>query len=200
MYEFIRGKLVHAETVKVILEAHGVGYALQIPVNIYGQLPHPGVEVILYTSFVVRELSQTLYGFLSPGERDLFEILLDISGIGPKLALSLCGHLTVYEMQQALLIHDSTIFNRVPGVGKKTAERLLIELKGKLEGILPPTPTQLAVPLSDPRAQQIHDAMSALISLGYSQQIAQRAVKKTLVDQPDTLILGELITHALKNI
>ena len=200
MYEFIRGKLVHAETNKVILDANGIGYALQTPVSMYGHLSHPGVEVTLYTSFIVRELSQTLYGFLSPGERDLFEILLNISGIGPKIALSLCGHLTCYEMQQALLVHDSAIFSRVPGIGKKTAERLLIELKGKLEGILPPTPTHLAVPLSDPRAQQIHDAMSALISLGYSQQIAQRAVKKTLSDKPENIPLGELISHALKNI
>lgn len=200
MYEYIRGKLVHSETSEVILDVHGVGYLIQTPINIYGQLPQPGVELILYTSFVVRELSQALYGFLSPSERDLFEILLDISGIGPKLALSLCGHLSSYDMQQALLINDGSIFGRVPGIGKKTAERLLIELRGKLEGILPPTPSKLAVPLSDPRAQQIHDAMSALISLGYSQQIAQKAVKKTLADQPENLALGEFITYALKNI
>lgn len=200
MYEFIRGKLVHAEATEVIVDVHGVGYLLNTPINLFGRLPEPGVEVIFFTSFIVRELSHALYGFLAPSERDLFEILLDISGIGPKLALSLCGHLTSYEMQQALLVNDGAIFSRVPGIGKKTAERLLIELRGKLDGILPPTPDHLAVPLSDPRAQQIHDAMSALISLGYSQQIAQKAVKKTMTDQPNQLPLGEFITHALKNI
>lgn len=200
MYEFLRGKLIHAETAKAVLDINGIGYAINIPANIFGLLPQSGEELTLYTSFVVRELSHALYGFLSPSERDLFEILLDISGIGPKLALSLCGHLTSYEMQQALLINDGTIFSRVPGIGKKTAERLLIELRGKLDGILPPVPSQLAVSLSDPRAQQIHDAMSALISLGYSQQIAQKAVKKSLADQPENIVLGELITYALKNI
>lgn len=200
MYEFIRGKVVHAETTKVILDVQGIGYLIHTPINIFGHLPQSGGEVTLYTSFVVRELSHALYGFLSTSERDLFEILLDISGIGPKLALSLCGHLTSYEIQQALLINDGAAFSRVPGIGKKTAERLLIELRGKLEGILPPTPTHLAVPLSDPRAQQVHDAMGALISLGYSQQIAQKAVKKTVTDQPDPIPLGEFITHALKNI
>lgn len=200
MYEFIRGRLVQAETTQVILDVQGVGYLIQTPINIYSKLPEKGVELTLYTAFIVRELSHSLYGFLSSSERDLFEILLDISGIGPKLALSLCGHLTSYEMQQAILINEGSVFNKVPGIGKKTAERLLIELRGKLEGVLPPTPNHLSISLSDPRAQQIHDAMSALISLGYSQQVAQKAIKKTLNDLPENIPLGEIITYALKNI
>lgn len=200
MFTYFRGKLVSAQPTEAIVEVGGIGYLIAIPVSVFGKLPQIGSEVVLYTSFVVRELSHALYGFLSPQERDVFEILLSVTGVGPKLALSITGHLSTYELQQAVQRSDTATLSRVPGIGKKSAERLIIELRGKLDPLVPPDPTDFAaLALSDPKARQVQDAMSALINLGYNQQTAQKAVQKTLTEVPETLHLAEFITYALKH-
>src|SRR5262245_6973197 len=102
MFAFIKGELIQMSATYVVIETHGIGYQICIPVNVFSQLPQLGSTLLLYTSYVVRELSQTLYGFLSIQERDLYEILMSVSGIGPKLALSLIGHLPLHELQRAI--------------------------------------------------------------------------------------------------
>jgi|688.fasta_scaffold16531_2 Holliday junction DNA helicase RuvA len=200
MYAYIKGKLVYCSATSAIVEAGGIGYKIFTPVSLLNKLPLLGSEILLYVSFVVRELSHALYGFLSEEERDLFETLLSVSGIGPKTALSLIGHLSVQEFYQAIGLEDMTTIVKVPGIGKKTAERLVIELRDKLGNLIHASSTDPSFyQISDPKARVIGDAMSALISLGYNQNAAQKAIKKTMQDDPEVNSVADLITSALRN-
>src|SRR5262245_50350624 len=114
MFAFIRGKLIAASPLHCILDAHGVGYKLFTPANALGQLPALGSEILLHCSFVVREQSQALYGFLTPEDRDMFELLIGTSGVGPKTALSIIGHLSLGELQQAIATGDHVILCKIP--------------------------------------------------------------------------------------
>ncbi len=198
MFAFFRGVLVEATPLHCIIDVKGVGYKLCIPASALGKLPSIGDEVLLYSSFIVREMSQALYGFLSPQERDFFEILIGITGVGPKMALGLIGHLSLRELQQAIVAGDTIVLCKIPGVGKKTAERLIVEMRDKLKGIAPPDPSPFAIQL--PQQQLISDAMSALINLGYTQAIAQKAIKRSIDSLPENVELPLLITTALKNV
>ena len=201
MYAFIRGALRQATLTSAIVEANGIGFQLQTPISAYAKLPSLGAEVLFYTAFIVREQLQALYGFLTESDRELFEILLNVTGIGPKTALALIGHLDPITLAKAVANHDVNAISKVPGIGKKTAERLILEIKDKLPAV---TGCDLAnssgFSPTDPRAQQISDAMSALINLGYNQAIAQKAIKRSLQDLPETADLASLITAALKYI
>lgn len=201
MYAYLKGTLVSSSSTNAIVDVNGIGYCIQIPCSVIGRLPHLGSQVQFYTSFVVRELSQTLYGFLSTSDRDAFEILLGVTGIGPKTALSLIGHLSISELQTAISQHNLTLLSKVPGIGKKTAERLVIELRDKLSDISPIDQGDLTIKLSqDPRQQQIQDAMMAMMHLGYNQNIAKKAIAQSLKDLPEAIDLATLITCSLKNI
>lgn len=201
MFAFIRGILISSMPSSAILETHGIGYQIYIPTNVFSRLPQIGTELTLHTSYIVRELSHTLYGFLSIQERDLFEVLMSVSGIGPKIALNIIGHLEIHDLHRAINNHDIMTLSKVPGIGKKTAERMIIELRDKLNALLPPTPSELGVTFSvDPKAQTLRDAMSALINLGYNQMTAQKAIKKTLKEAPEEIDLATLITNSLKNV
>jgi Holliday junction DNA helicase RuvA len=201
MYAYIKGKLSYTSPTYVIVEANGIGYQVHVPASLYGHLPSLDANILLYTSFIVREQSQALYGFLSANERDLFEQLLNISGIGPKTSLSLIGHLPAQALCQAIAANDSASICKVPGIGKKTAERLIIEMRDKISELSGIHPSDFAIQLKgDPREQAIRDAMSALINLGYNQVTAQKAIKKTLGEMPDTIDLAQLITTSLQHI
>lgn len=201
MYAYLKGILFAANPAEAIVEVQGVGYRLFIPCRVYNELPVIGQAVQFFTAYVVREFSHALYGFLSVHEREFFEALIAITGIGPKLALSLIGHLTISDLQKAMNSQDVTTLCRVPGVGKKTAERLIVELKDKLSNLIPPDLSDFAAELPrDLHGQKIQDAMLALINLGYNQNTAQKAVKQTLKELPESADLGVLITNALKNI
>lgn len=201
MYAFMRGSLAYVAATHVVLEVHGIGYEITIPANVFSKLSQVGESLFLYTSFVVRESSQTLYGFFSTQDRDLFEAFLNVTGIGPKIALSLIGHMSTHDIGHAIVRKDITMLCKVPGIGKKIAERLIIEMRDKLETILPPELSEFSIPLKvDPQSQMIHDAMSALIHLGYNQLTAQKAIKKTLNEQPAIADLATLITASLKNV
>lgn len=201
MISFVKGILVHASPLSVVVDVHGIGYHISIPSNIVNQLPSLHTEVLLHTSFIVRELSHALFGFLSAQERDIFEMLLDISGIGPKLALSIVSHLSFGELQQAISNREIASLCKVPGIGKKTAERLIIELRDKLTSLCSNHPSHFAVAATlNPRDQQINDAMRALINLGYTQVVAQKAIKESLKDFSEEIPVAALITAALKNI
>lgn len=200
MFAYLKGILESAHPTYVVVDVQGMGYSLLIPCRLFGDLPALGQPIKLYTTFVVREASHTLYGFLNSQERDVFEVLMNVTGIGPKLALSLIGHLTFYELQTAVANQDLPTLCRVPGVGKKTAERLIVELKDKLPHLLPTHIGAVAISISDHKARHIQDAMLALMNLGYNQSAAQKAIKQSLKDLPETLDLALLITTSLKNI
>lgn len=198
MYSYLKGILVQAHHSYVLLEVHGIGYYLHTPCRLLGELPQLGVQVQFFTSFVIREAFQALYGFLCSKERDLFEGLINISGIGPKLALSLIGHLTFDQLTTAVGNQDLPTLCRVPGVGKKTAERLIVELKDKLPHLLPIQAANSLLDIAKPK--HLQDAMLALINLGYNQNTAQKALRQTINELPETTDLALLITTALKNV
>lgn len=182
MYEYIRGTLNELSPYYAVVETAGVGWKIFIPFS--SKMPSLGSPVTLYTSFIIRENSQSLYGFLSKQERDLFEQLLSISGVGPKTALSLVGHLDYSQLIISIRDSDTGSLCRVPGIGKKTAERIVLEVKDKL-------------PLVSNAPPLTHDAIRALVHLGYSQPIAKKAVE-TVLKKSDNLDLSSLITRALK--
>lgn len=194
MYAFIRGYLVKASPTHAILDTSGIGYQILIPSNLYSKLPEPGSTVLLHTSFIVREGFQGLYGFIMEEERDLFNEVIEISGIGPKIALGLISHLSIADLQEIILKEDAAALSKIPGIGKKTAERLLIELRNRLEKFF------LNVPQSthEPKQEHFQDALKALINLGYNRSAAQKALKKSL-EQASELNLSELISTSLKH-
>lgn len=193
MYEYIRGKLVGASPVKITLEAGGIGYSLFISLKTYSRLPQIGENMICFVSFVVREDSQRLFGFLTEEERSLFEKLTDISGIGPKTSLSILGHMDVEQLASAVQEGDLNLLIKVPGVGRKTAERLLIELRDKFKNF---TLSKKGAPTK--KEGVFSDAVSALIHLGYSPKEAQSSIKHILDQTEKEPPLSELITRALK--
>lgn len=200
MFAYIKGILTQASPLYVVVEANGIGYQIYIPSSLLPKLPPLESPVQIHTSFVVRELSQALYGFLTTQDKELFEILIELSGVGPKTALNLIGNLPLPSLQQAVYSRDIPTLCKVPGIGKKTAERLIIELKDKLQTLSSIDASQFSVQLpSDPRSQTIRDAMSALINLGYNQVTAQKAIKRSLNDLPEDTDLASLITYALKH-
>ena len=199
MYSYIKGTLVQSTPSFVVIDNQGIGYKIFIPASVFSKLPSLQDAVVLHVSFIVRELSQTLYGFNSVEDRDLFEALLNVTGVGPKMAINITGHLTGQELYLAIQNHDINTVSKVPGVGKKTAERLILEMREKIHSFADPSTFTVQMP-SEPKAQIVSDAMGALINLGYTQGVAQKAIKTTLKSMGDSITLSDLITASLKNI
>jgi len=167
----IVGTLVHKHPPQILVDCHGVGYEIDVPMSTFYNLPALGESVALLTHFVVREDAQLLYGFATPAEREAFRQLIKISGVGPRMALSVLSGLSLTELAQAVNSQDAARLTKVPGVGKKTAERLLLELKGKLGPDLN-LPNQ-AGQGSDNQG----DIQQALLALGYNDREAAAALK-----------------------
>ncbi len=196
MFEYIKGVLTQASPVKVTLETHGVGYLLFIPFNNYSRLPKIGTELTLYVSTVIREDSHKSYGFLTSEQRDLFECLIEVSGIGPKTGLALLGHMEIDDLQFAIAQSNTPAICKIPGIGKKTAERLVVELRDKVTKFGDKTS---AHPLSSSAGKGvIGDAISALINLGYNPAQAQKAIKTAIGKSEEEPELAKLITTALR--
>ncbi len=181
------GVLAEKSPPHVLVDVNGVGYEVQVPMSTFYNLPELGGKVSLLTQFIVREDAQLLFGFLTAGERESFRELIKISGVGPRIALALLSGLNTSELAQAVAAQDASRLVKVPGVGKKTAERLLLELKGKLAPALA-TPGFAAV--SDTQG----DILQALIALGYSDKEAQAALKQL----PPDVSVSDGIKQALK--
>jgi Holliday junction DNA helicase RuvA len=168
----ITGTLAEKSPPLVLIDVGGVGYEVDVPMSTFYNLPALGERVALLTHFVVREDAQQLFGFLTAAERATFRLLVKISGIGPRMALALLSGLSVTELSQAVAAQDSARLVKVPGIGKKTAERLLLELKGKLA-------PDLALPGGAAGAASDHqnDITQALMALGYNEREAAAALK-----------------------
>ena len=199
MFEFMRGKIVEAAAKEVILEVNGIGYKLFSPSNQASQLPLPGAEALFYVSFVIREFAHTLYGFSTRSERDLFELLLTISGVGPKMAIAIIGSMSSHELRSAIQQGNTLVLCKVPGIGKKTAERLVMELRDKLAAWEGPLDVEsIQGGFSGTSGHLVRDATNALINLGYNQSTAQMAIKKALDHLSGEPELSALITFALR--
>lgn len=194
----IRGTILEKQPPQLLVDVNGVGYEIDAPMSTFYRLPDVGQTVTLHTHFVVREDAHALFGFFTRDERLLFRTLLKVNGVGPRLALTVLSSIEPNEFVQCILNHDSDSLVRIPGVGKKTAERLIIEMRDKLASWHQTTPTELNLPSikSDSlRKQTVQDAVAALIALGYKPQEASRAVSK--VDE-DNLTSEDIIRRALK--
>ena len=189
----LHGQLAEKNPPQVLVDCHGVGYEVDVPMSTFYNLPEVGGTVTLLTHFVVREDAQVLFGFATATEREAFRQLVKISGIGPRTALAVLSGMSVADLAQAVTQQQATRLTKVPGIGKKTAERLLLELKGKLGADLGALAgTGAAVAVTD--GQQ--DILQALLALGYSDKEAALALKAL----PDGVGVSEGIKLALKSL
>ena len=192
----IRGRLASKEPHRVVVDVNGVGYQLFIPLSTYYQLPEVPAEVFLYTHTHVREDALQLFGFYSRDERALFEILQGVSGIGPRLATNILSGISVDELVPALSEGNLTRLRAVPGVGKKLAERLVVELREKVATVRPggPATTGAPTPVQD---RVVEDVVSALVNLGCNRKEAIKAAEVARKDLGPTAEFEKLIKAAL---
>jgi Holliday junction DNA helicase RuvA len=184
----LTGILVEKNPPQIVLDVHGVAYEVDVPMSTFYNLPAPGERIGLFTHLIVREDAHLLYGFGSESERRAFRQLLKISGVGARTALSVLSGLSVTELAQAVTMQDTGRLTKIPGIGKKTAERLLLELKDKLGA-------ELSTAVGTNRAPAVTaDVLNALLALGYSDREAAAAVKQL----PDGLAVGDGIRQALR--
>ena len=195
MYESIKGLVSYLTPEYAVIEVAGIGYKVHIPVNLFTVVLQAGMECQLFTSLVVREDDMKLFGFISRKDRELFELLTSISGIGAKTSLSIIGHISVNDLHEAIETKNTALLCKIPGIGKKSAERLTLELKDRIK---PDTAVKI---VRGAHHELISDATLALIRLGYNQKIAENAIKKAMDSVLDENIgLPRLITAALKNV
>jgi Holliday junction DNA helicase RuvA len=171
MIAHLRGKLLAKHPNQVVLETAGVGYEVNISVPTFSELPANGTEVALHIHTHVREDLIALYGFLRPAEKQLFEKLITVSGIGPKLAITILSGMAATELAGAIRGNDLARLTRIPGIGKKTAERMVLELRDKLPEVI--GATSPAVPAMNATEE---DVLSALVNLGYQRPLAEKAL------------------------
>ncbi|MGA9854157.1 MAG: Holliday junction branch migration protein RuvA [Gammaproteobacteria bacterium] len=190
MIGFLRGQVLHRQPPHLLVDVHGVGYEVEAPMSTFYDLPDTGAEVLLYTHLVVREDAHILFGFGTETERRLFRALIRVNGVGPRLALTILSGVSVDSFVRSVRDNDTAALTRLPGIGKKTAERLVVEMRDRLDeaagnrdaGMIDMNPRE--------------EALSALVSLGYKPQEASRMLQAI----PETGISSEeYIRRALQN-
>jgi Holliday junction DNA helicase RuvA len=198
MITFLRGKLIEALPTHATVEVNGVGYELLIPLSSFPGLPAPGQSVMLLTQLVVREDAHTLYGFLTPEERDLFRLLVHtVSGIGPKIALNILSGTSVTAFRGAVATGDVKALAQISGVGKKTAERIVVELKDKIGMAGAWEAASVRHGLSSDE-QRINDAVLALVALGFKQIEAHDSVRQAQAVLGPQATVEDLVRSCLK--
>ncbi|HEU5070390.1 MAG TPA: Holliday junction branch migration protein RuvA [Verrucomicrobiae bacterium] len=198
MITFLKGKLVEALPTQAIVDVHGVGYEVLIPLSSFDKLPAPGGDVLLLTHLAVREDAHVLYGFMTTAERDLFRLLINtVSGIGPKIALNVLSGMNVTAFRGAVAGGDVKALSQISGVGRKTAERIVVELKDKIGAA---GAWEAASDRRTPGSaeQKVNDAVLALMALGFKQPEAHDAVRAALAVLGDTATVEELVRACLK--
>ncbi|MHA6609580.1 Holliday junction branch migration protein RuvA [Photobacterium damselae] len=201
----LRGTVLEKQPPEVLLEVGGIGYEVQMPMSCFYELPEVGQEAIIFTHFVVREGAQLLYGFNKKSERELFREVIKANGVGPKLGLAILSAMTASQFVLSVEQEDITTLVKIPGVGKKTAERLLVEMKDRLKGwgegdLFTPAQDTAAsnAPIQNPssQARAEDEAVSALVALGYKPQQASKVVSQ--VAQPE-MSSETIIREALRS-
>jgi Holliday junction DNA helicase RuvA len=197
MISSIKGILLQKEPSFLVIEASGVGYDILCTQTAYEQAAAIGNEYKVYTRLIIREDSQTLYGFSSTQERDVFDLSVAVSGIGPKTALAIVSALAAPKVREAIVNKDLITLTAIPGVGKKTAERLIVELRDKLIK----DESSLAGDEGDSTSNVRSEALSALVSLGYNRATAEKAIRDVIRSNPkDAEKVESLIKAALKGV
>jgi Holliday junction DNA helicase RuvA len=195
MIGFLRGRLTAKHPPQLVVDVAGVGYEVEAPMSTFYGLPAVGVEVHLFTHLVVREDAHVLFGFGTERERSLFRELIKVSGVGPRMGLAILSGVTVDEFHRCVEAQDVATLVRVPGIGRKTAERLVIEMRDRLKGLAGPAfvPGVAGVPGGTAGAQA--EAFAALVALGYKPPEVTRLLQKV---EPSVTSTEELIRHALR--
>lgn len=197
MITFLDGRLTNALPTQAIIDVSGVGYEVFIPLSSYDKLPAPGQPVRILTHLHVREDAHVLYGFMTAAERDLFRLLVNnVSGIGPKLALAVLSGMSVNSFKAAVVNSDVAALSKISGLGKKTAERIVLELKDKV-GVAAAWEAASAIHAPSPEEERVNEAVLALIALGYKQVEAHRTVRELQQTEADKSA-EELVKLALK--
>ncbi len=198
MITFLHGQLVEALPTQAIVNVHGVGYEVLIPLSSYDKLPQPGQEVKLLTQLVVREDAHVLYGFMTADERDLFRLLINtVSGIGPKIALNVLSGMNPVAFRGAVANADVKSLSQISGVGKKTAERIVVELRDKI-GAVGAWEASSAQRSLSPADQKVNDAVLALMALGFKQVEAHDTVRQAQAALGTQATVEELVRACLK--
>lgn len=191
MIGYLTGKIISSKPTQILLDVNGVGYAIKISINTFEKLTGKNtVSLYIYTN--VKEDSITLFGFYSEAEKEMFELLISISGVGPKSALSLLSGISTDDLKQAIITSNIERIVAVPGIGRKTAERLILELKNKVKDI-----KEEGITSTKPSAHK--EAIAALTTLGYNLTSSEKAVNKMLTEFPECSI-EELIKRTLKEL
>lgn len=200
MISYVKGELVAIEEEKAIVDVQGVGYGVYMPGQAMGMLPAIGEEVRLHTYLNVREDAMQLFGFLTRDDLKVFKLLITVSGIGPKGALNILSQLSPDDLRFAVMANDAKTIASAPGIGKKTAEKLIIELKDKfdIQDVLNKASVDDAIPEASDNTNQIQsEAIQALVALGYGSTESMKAVKKVPVTEG--MGVEDLLKSALKN-
>jgi Holliday junction DNA helicase RuvA len=195
--EQLTGKIVYKEPEHVVLDVNGVGYGLDIPLSTYNQLPGVDQTIRMFTFLCVQEEALRLFGFHTEEERDIFTVLINTPGIGPKTSLGILSSLPIDEFARAIANNDLHTLTRIPGIGKKTSERLVLELRGKLERFMY-APSAHERTASREKRKRVDEAIQALISLGCRPSVAQQAVWKAVDVVPEDVTLEDLVKESLK--
>jgi Holliday junction DNA helicase RuvA len=194
MIGYLTGNIISKKPTQVLLDVNGVGYVINISINTFEKIPETGKKVSLHTYLAVREDSLTLFGFSSEPEKQMFELLIGVNGIGPKLAQSVLSGIQIEELKEALKTGNLLRLVAVPGIGRKTAERMLLDLREKVDNIATTEEFESSVPFKIK-----DDAVAALTTLGYNQKMAERVIRDILLTTP-TIKLEELIRQALSQL
>ena len=195
MIAFLRGKIVEKKSEQLILDVQGVGYQVWIPRTTFEQLPTVGEAITINTYHHIVDNDQNLFGFYEPADKELFQLLITVKNIGPKLGLAIISGMSGAEIMEAISQHNIAALSSISGIGKKTAERMILELKDKLDTLSAEFRynTEAAEPASELKAE----ALSALQSLGYRKKEAQKAINRTLKQQDSFDSVTELVKSAL---
>ncbi|MGA1863151.1 Holliday junction branch migration protein RuvA [Deferribacter thermophilus] len=189
MINYIKGKLSVKKPDFIVVEAYGVGYHIYISLNTFSNLPNEGDEVKIFVQQILKDDGISLYGFISENERDFFNLLIKVSKVGPKLALSILSGFNVEELKECIATKNHIKLASIPGIGKKTAERIVVELKDKLDSV--------EVEIESGDVQILEDVVSALVNLGYKKQDCLKVVKKLDINN---FSFEELLKEALKQL
>jgi len=198
MYDFIEGILIRSEPLSAVVDCHGIGFSLHVPLTSTTQLPPPGEKVRLYTRLVVREDAHDLYGFHRREERDFFTLITQsVSGVGPRLALNLLSRISMELMRDAIARSDVAILSKCPGIGRKTAEKIVIEMRDRLG--IPASATEPMGSGGTPTAESPYaDAVRALVSLGFKPADADKAIRTARQKLGEGSTTEDLVKLALR--
>jgi len=194
MIGYLTGKIIFKKPTQILLDVNGVGYLLNISINTFDKISEVGENISLYTYLSVKEDSLTLFGFFTISEKEMFEVLIGINGVGPKLAQGVLSGISVNEFKDAISNGNISRLVAIPGVGRKTAERMTIELRDKVEKV-----SESESNLDSKAFSLKDDAVTALIGLGYNHKTAEK-ITRSVLDENPSITLEDLIKEALKNL